>query len=1720
MSWACERVNFESLKPARSDDEYLLHVAALEWSLAEPIVITSRKDIKSHANWRGRFEPYHHQVENLIRFCRMLPVTLLADDVGLGKTISAGLVLAELMERKRVSRALVICPAIMGHQWAEELDSKFGIPAVFAKGQELTNVLERSAVPVVITTYQTASKRMGEFRSDHFDMLILDEAHKLRNLHGTPNPPQMAQRVRRAMESRIFKYVLMLTATPIQNRVWDLYSLLDLLTVAKGHRNPLGTPNEFRSRYIADNAGRRLNQFTAEEFRAILRQYVVRTRREDARLKFPERIVETRKLRASGVETRMAQIVAAQIERLNAFAQISLGQAMMSSPQALARQLANMAENGSVEQSVADAARRLADEQPTTAKLEGLLKLVRELRRERPVDWRLVVFTLRKETQDAIGRALVGEGIAVDFIRGGAPQVNQSTMERFRCSPPKVNVIVSTDAGAEGVNLQAGNVVVNYDLAWNPMVMEQRIGRIQRLASKHENVVVVNLVIANSVEERVVARLLEKLQAIAETIGDIETILESTGQDDDDDSFEEMIRKLVVSSLVGQNVEQAMRAATSSIERAKERMHEERANIDHLFGPGKFDPAQPKPPKFEPVRPLITAEQFVTGALAAEGAILKPRADGTTEVIRPGQATERITFKPEVAEREASGVFMGNAPKLYLPGRPPFERLVQRWLQRSGHCVRDLSSNAEALTLLTCKAWCDGVPDTEFDSFTPKASERRASGGVVCRVKAANGVDSYEKLVHVGAQPNADGPLDDEVVAASPVLREQVSPETELSGLKKSVGSIIADDPDIGEFCRFYEARWRDELTKAVGDQRRRHKIDADFAPKVFADVVAMKGLRYDLVRAEAAFLLDGEHRYVAELELLPAARRVLREPERQTCSLTGRSLPQPCIGQCAISGKLATKHLLVTSAESGRTALPEYAARCEVTGRTLLNDETWKSDVSGRSGLISLFKRSPISGRKGLADEFAECEFTGAAVLVDEVLTSDLSGKRFRRDEAATSCASNRVGHRSEFLKCDVTGDLIFPEEAGTSAASGRVVRRDLLIASERPPHRLGLHEELVRCAFTGANLLRDEVVASAVSGMAVDKDLAAHSELSGRPALPSETVRCDVTGQVLLPDETDTSECSGKRVRCDLLVASPVSGRKALAEECVACEITSERVLPDELVVSDESGRRFRRDQAVTSAESGRVGHASEVVQCSASNERVLASESDVSAISGQQCRKSLLCASEKPPHRLGTADEFRTCAKTGKRLLADEVVASAVSGKLIDLDVAIYSDVSKQPALPDEVVTCEVSGTKLLPTEAGCSDVSGRLVRSELLDVSAISGRRGLKDEFATCEVTGVAVLADELERSDESGRRFRKDEAVRSAESGRTGHRSEVVTCSASNGTILKSESGRSAISGKTYSRTRLVPSEKNPERFGIASETVTCAKSRRRLLVDEVVKSAVSGQWIDRDLAKPSGSSGQLALADELVTCEESGVLLLPSERGTCSVTNKQVDKRLLAVSELSGKTGLRSRMQACAVSGKLALPSELVACDVTGKRVAPAELETCSVSRKRAIRYQFVRSDISGVPMLPEHAVWSPVSKRCCAPKESLTCAWRGVPFPRDEVAMCRLTGLLFSREFINEANEFRILRDLLDGREAGSDAGDLVGWLSNTLNGKLPHLKSARCTFSPDGTARAVCAEMRAMLGFKVRFAGLVSTERGDRRVLGRVVVGKRHQSVWTTET
>src|SRR5687768_5914148 len=157
----------KAMRRRQSADEYQTYKAALEWDLTDPIVIESRDDFKSELRWQDRLEPFHHQVTNLITFCRRLPVTLLADDVGLGKTISAGLVASELIARYRVHKILVVCPKLLGPQWKEELSTKFNIPAEIAIGQELIEA-DFEDMGAVITTYASARLHLDSIPEDRF----------------------------------------------------------------------------------------------------------------------------------------------------------------------------------------------------------------------------------------------------------------------------------------------------------------------------------------------------------------------------------------------------------------------------------------------------------------------------------------------------------------------------------------------------------------------------------------------------------------------------------------------------------------------------------------------------------------------------------------------------------------------------------------------------------------------------------------------------------------------------------------------------------------------------------------------------------------------------------------------------------------------------------------------------------------------------------------------------------------------------------------------------------------------------------------------------------------------------------------------------------------------------------------------------------------------------------------------------------------------------------------------------------------------------------------------------------------------------------------------------------------------------------------------------------------------------------------------------------------
>lgn len=1146
------RIHINELIPAASENEYQIHCAALEWSLAEPIIINSAQDMKSVANWQDRVKPFRHQMENLIRFCRRLPVTLLADDVGLGKTISAGLILSELMSRGRVSRTFVVCPKILIPQWVEELQSKFGIEAYGGSGREVAS-FDRRREPVLVTTYQSATELLQRQDPNLFDMLILDEAHKVRNLFGTNSKPKMALSVFGALQARMFKYVLMLTATPIQNRLWDIYSLIECLAVAKGHRNPLGSPDNFSQRYLADgkNKARQLRPDTAGEFRDIIGNYMYRTRRMDANLAFPERRVRSYEVVPENDEIELQNLIAQNIHLFTPLLQMSVLVALMSSPPALASQLRNMASKNADYQRLSEKIDAIVRQSGLPAKISAVRQVV-EVARNQKKDWRLVIFTTRKETQDMIGRVLSEDGVTVGYIRGGQPDSNNHAIIAFREDVPRVNVLISTDAGAEGVNLQAANVLINYDLPWNPMIVEQRIGRVQRIGSRFKEVWIANVVHANSPEQQIVARLMEKLQVISHTVGDIEAVLDASG-DSNGDSFELRVRDMVIASLQGQDMKQAACRAERSIEEARGLFEERRTEMDSQLGKlddkNSDDLPMPELSKRSPEPPLPI---FVHSALKAEGADITNESTYIFRAIYGQQHQERFTFEHAMVEKIAdSGVFMGRRPVLYQPGKPAFERLVQRWLDRGQAYVIDDRISLEAIEHAAA-SWVSQIEDARLDSCELIGDIDSLSGELVVLARAANAIDRYEKLMRITF---------DNVSGADVEIGKKSQTEAIVRRVSDHIVRAVSLDADLNAFQKYYASRLQVESAKSeAGD--RLQKLQNDLKPCLHIEVVGLRGRISGGEAISISYSVDGKEIYTSRIPLKNG--KVADAPKCAICQVTGRFVPLDAMAQCAISGTQALRHKLASSALSGVLVLPEFITRCEETNRCLLESETDVCSLTGRRVGKDLLVVSDVTGRKALASRSLRCDFTRAVLLDDEIAVSDRSGRVFHRDESVTVPSTGQVVHNTEVCRCEETDELLIEDQVARCSLSGMIVNKDLLARCQETG-AFALERLLQTCEETGGLFVPDRMTRCEITRKRVRRTLVDVSEESGRVALKSHFVKCDITGLRLMKDEVAICEVTGKSVNKRHLRRCARSGKVALRDKLVKSVVSNKYFLPE---------------------------------------------------------------------------------------------------------------------------------------------------------------------------------------------------------------------------------------------------------------------------------------------------------------------------------------------------------------------------------------------------------------------------------------------------------------------------------------------------------------------------------------------------------------------------
>ncbi len=460
------------------------------------------------------FEPFDYQLQTVSTVLgRMRGRAILADEVGLGKTIEAALVLSELRLRGLARRVLVITPAGLVDQWREELERKFGLPTtVPRRGDWETS--EQS--PVVVASIATARRdpTKSAMLSSPWDLIVVDEAHRLRN------PRSASGRFARELTSR---YLLLLTATPVENRLSDLYELTSLVSPGL-----LGTPADFRKDYGADAVTpepRRL-----PELRRKVSAVTIRHRRSEVALRLPHRLAETTLIAPSAEESDLYAAISARIRDNGREAPAgrrltlrSVARLAGSSPMAAAPTLSKLGWT--------DLAERAGSiEHP--AKVSAL---VQRLRPHVAAGRKVLVFTAFRETLAALSAALDREGIPAAVYHGSLTRsAKEAAMAHFRDTAA---VLLSTESAGEGRNLQFCHVMINVDLPWNPMQIEQRVGRLHRVGQVND-VLVTNLVARDTIEQQILSVLEAKINLFELVVGELDMIL---GRVDDDFDFESSV---------------------------------------------------------------------------------------------------------------------------------------------------------------------------------------------------------------------------------------------------------------------------------------------------------------------------------------------------------------------------------------------------------------------------------------------------------------------------------------------------------------------------------------------------------------------------------------------------------------------------------------------------------------------------------------------------------------------------------------------------------------------------------------------------------------------------------------------------------------------------------------------------------------------------------------------------------------------------------------------------------------------------------------------------------------------------------------------------------------------------------------------------------------------------------------------------------------------------
>ncbi|NDV64720.1 DEAD/DEAH box helicase [Bacteroides sp. 224] len=409
---------------------------------------------------------------------------IIADEMGLGKTIQA-IGTAELLKKEQlVQSVLILCPTSLKYQWKSEIERFTNSDAVVIEGNHIQRKkLYRSAPFYKIVSYNSACNDLKLMSSLHTDMLIMDEAQRLKN---------WKTQIARATKRITSDYTVVLSGTPLENKLEELYSITQYVD-----QYCLGPFYEFMNRYtLSSESGRRSGYQHLNEIGKRLENVLLRRKKKEVALQLPERIDKILFMPMTPEQREMHdeyQTIVSQLvhkwHRMKFLSEKDRNRLLLS------LNLMRM---------VCDSTFIINQQKRYDTKIDELMNIISNV--VESGEEKIVVFSQWERMARLVAQELDKKNIRYEFLHGGVPSPKRKALMENFTNDPESRVFISTDAGSTGLNLQVASILVNLDLPWNPAVLEQRIARIHRIGQR-SSIQVLNFVAKDTIEERMLSTL-------------------------------------------------------------------------------------------------------------------------------------------------------------------------------------------------------------------------------------------------------------------------------------------------------------------------------------------------------------------------------------------------------------------------------------------------------------------------------------------------------------------------------------------------------------------------------------------------------------------------------------------------------------------------------------------------------------------------------------------------------------------------------------------------------------------------------------------------------------------------------------------------------------------------------------------------------------------------------------------------------------------------------------------------------------------------------------------------------------------------------------------------------------------------------------------------------------------------------------------------------------